>query len=49
MIRAVWGMARNDLAVWLRSPAGWPLVLALILTGAVTVYLIHSYSRRDRP
>jgi class 3 adenylate cyclase len=36
-------------SLWLRSPAGWPLVLALVLTGALTVYLILSYSRRDRP
>src|SRR5206468_2202659 len=40
MIRAIWGMARNDLAVWLRSPAAIAAALLPALGMGVLVAVL---------
>src|SRR5213078_1399133 len=40
MIRALWGMARNDLAVWLRSPAAIAAALLPALGMGVLVAVL---------
>lgn len=47
MIRAIWGMARNDLAVWLRSPAAIAASLLPALgMGVLVAVLTNSVGRQ---
>lgn len=47
MIRAMWGMARNDIAVWLRSPAAMAAALLPALgMGVLVAMLTNSVGRQ---